>query len=169
MNFRRRTAIFLAICMLTSCAAGKNCADSSETDEPQFVDDIPTENYVEASVEDAIKVLLYVYTSEYLYLYSDTPIEVYAPGNSPFKFEQDIYKLNPNSLIFPIVIDITVPRGVKPGEEYTILLPMRLRYKKKANDELLTRTDLVKVPVNIIERKLDRRRTRRFSVEYVLD
>ncbi len=168
MKRRILISLLLTACLLCSCTGQKSCSTPEKPETP-FVDEIVIDEYVEASVEDTINVHLYVYTAQYLYLFSDTPIEVYAPGNSPFVFVEEIYKLNPHSLLFPLGIKIKVPKGMEPGEIHTILLPMRLRYKSKADSTLLTRPDVIRIPVHIVENDTDRRRKHRFRVEYVLE
>jgi len=165
---RAIACVFIAACLLCSCMTQKGCM-ASKTPEPPFVDQIPAAKFVEAAGRDSIDVHIYVYTGDYLYLFSETPIEVYAPGDSAFIFDESIYKLNPVSLIFPLVVRIKVPESMNPGENHRILLPMRLFYKHKSNETMRTRTAVVKIPVRIVENKTDRRRTHRFMVEYELE
>jgi len=160
--------VFIAACLFCSCATQKGCM-ASKTPEPPFVDQIPVAEFVEAARRDSIDVHLYVYTADNLYLFSETPVEVYEPGDSAFIFDESIYKLNPVSLIFPLIVRIKVPESMNPGETHQILLPMRLFYKHKGNNTMRTRTGLVKIPVRIVENKTDRRRTRHFMVEYELE
>ncbi|MCZ7586272.1 MAG: CoA pyrophosphatase [Deltaproteobacteria bacterium] len=167
----KRAAVWTAALLLF--AAGGCVKKTVETAEPEpappeFVDDIREEDVIEASVGDTVTVQLTVYSSKNLSLDRENPVEVYAPAESPFEFNERVYRFKKRPWFFPLDVTFAVADPMPPGV-YTIKLPVRMYFASQADGEKQTRVELTDVKVRIVERLTATPHEVKFPMEYMLE
>lgn len=163
---RRLFLLSLMASLILHGSCGKTPKDEAETG-PEYVENIPILDYAYVVIGDTVEVGVTIYTADYLYLYSEKPVEIYAPSNSPFTFEKKVYTLDPGTMIMPVRVSFKVTPKTQEGK-FLVRLPMRLKYKNKSDNQPQTRIEIISVPVKVVKKRSSRRGDVAFPVEYTL-